>query len=229
MISSDEVSAALDSSGNEIFLSVLRGEKELFFEKATLESRASSKLLAWISDSLDAGGVKIMDVRRWTLGTGPNSYSSLRVLSSLISGLLFENQAARGRGLPSASSLAFNLFKSPLAPDSIAVIFPIPSIQAVFYQHFEKANGHLPLKSGFLGESNEIPDFPERSIYFALEKDAEMICAIKKSGKLPVNFEFSIVKNFPTHELALVNPEQFDDASMRDLIYLRPPAELKSL
>ncbi len=223
-MSDDKLSAAIDCFGKDIYFAAYADKLRSVFGKREFSSRNSSDILPWICDLLRAEGYLLADIGRWTAGTGPNTFTVLRVLSSLVSGFTFGNRSL-GRGIPSACAIASSAFKIKEAP-TITVLFAAPA-NTLFYHTIDSAVGFSPLESGFLnpGESGKIKD----GFFAYLAKDSDIVASFFKeeSGILNPHSNFTAIQvdDFPVEELARVMPGIFDRSSLRDLIYLRPPVD----
>ena len=72
------IQAAIDTSLTCVF-AVADGERILF--KGSLDSASrdnDQKLPPWILEKLSECGLKLQDIRRWTVGIGPGSFAGLR-------------------------------------------------------------------------------------------------------------------------------------------------------
>ena len=99
------IHAAIDTSLTCVF-AVADGDHILF--KGSLDSASrdnDQKLPPWIIETLAGIGLKLADIRRWTIGTGPGSFAGLRSGIAFIKGICAAT-GAQIRGVPSALSTA---------------------------------------------------------------------------------------------------------------------------
>ena len=99
------IQAAIDTSLTCVF-AVADGERILF--KGSLDSASRDndrKLPPWILEKLVECGLKLQDIRRWTVGTGPGSFAGLRSGIAFIKGICAAT-GAEIRGVPSALATA---------------------------------------------------------------------------------------------------------------------------
>lgn len=99
------IHAAIDTSLTCVF-AVADGDHILF--KGSLDSASRDndrKLPPWILETLAGIGLKLQDIRRWTVGTGPGSFAGLRSGIAFIKGICAAT-GAEIRGVPSALSTA---------------------------------------------------------------------------------------------------------------------------
>ncbi len=97
--------AALDTS-HGASLAVLREGCVVFEASLPVRGREADRdLVPWLRAGLAAAGVDARDVERWTVGTGPGSFSGLRAGIAIVKGIC----TAAGtpyRGIPSSVALA---------------------------------------------------------------------------------------------------------------------------
>ena len=97
--------AALDTSQG-VALAVRRDGRLPVRAAEALSGRDSdSRLALWIEERLAAAGLTLADIGRWTVGTGPGSFSGLRAGIAFIQGVAAAGGAPL-RGLPSSLALA---------------------------------------------------------------------------------------------------------------------------
>ncbi|OGV58921.1 MAG: hypothetical protein A2X49_13260 [Lentisphaerae bacterium GWF2_52_8] len=102
------IAAALDLSGREAVFA-LQDEKtaELLCDASIpMSGREASGLLKWILAELEKKGILLDSISSWTVGSGPGSFTGLRLASSLVMGLSWERPGVRVRSLPSALAIA---------------------------------------------------------------------------------------------------------------------------
>ena len=105
------ISAALDTSHGATLAIANAGE--LLFEAAlpTCRRQDDRDLAAWVRSGLAAAGVTARAVQRWTVGTGPGSFSGVRTGIALVEGICAVSGASC-RGIPSSVALALALGES---------------------------------------------------------------------------------------------------------------------
>ena len=99
------IQAAIDTSLTCVF-AVADGERILF--KGSLDSASrdnDQKLPPWILEKLSECGLKLQDIRRWTVGIGPGSFAGLRSGIAFIKGICAVT-GAELLGVPSAVATA---------------------------------------------------------------------------------------------------------------------------
>lgn len=97
--------AALDTSLGSSF-AVADGPETLFNVHLQAPPRDSDRVLApWIIRQLAERNLKLADIRRWTVGTGPGSFAGLRFGIAFLKGIGAVT-GAELRGVPSCQALA---------------------------------------------------------------------------------------------------------------------------
>lgn len=100
-----KVHAVLDFSGPGAVFAV-RGDGEKIFEKHRLMQRRDAASFAlFLQDSLQEHGLGFQDITEWTVGSGPGSFTGMRIAASLVQGLTF-GKNIRTRTVPSAEAVA---------------------------------------------------------------------------------------------------------------------------
>ena len=227
--------AAIDSFQGDVYIAIGREEATdaLLIDKRKFNSRNSSGILPWISSALEEKGYSLDDISAWTAGTGPNSFTILRVISSLLSGISYRRGEVSARGVPSACAIAAAAFKKCQA-DTIHVLFETPE-KKIFCQQIDAKDGFSPLDSG-IHIDKAIPN-RRSSLFAAFKKDrAGVLSFLGKnmadsdlsSGYVDLSAHGVLIlldDYFPVEELMHVMPDFKERISLRDLIYLRPPVD----
>ena len=99
------IHAALDTSLAAAF-TVADNDRILASCTLAARGRASDeKLVPWLLDTVTALDLELSDIERWTVGTGPGSFSGIRVGISWVLGVC-AGTGATVRGVPSSLALA---------------------------------------------------------------------------------------------------------------------------
>ena len=108
------ISAALDTSHGGA-LAIADDSRLLFCGALALHGRDNDReLLPWVRAGLAQAGVTPDAIRRWTVGTGPGSFSGVRTGIALVKGICAVTGASY-RGVPSSVALARGLDLPPAA------------------------------------------------------------------------------------------------------------------
>ncbi len=211
-----EIWGAIDLSGKEACFSAGSfPEKKIIFNTSfQMRGRDSSSLLPKLEEWLKKENISLGDVKRWTVGTGPGNYTGLRIVSALVSGIVFDRKDMRCRGIPSAYGIAAEMKLS--GKERTAVIYPLEDDK--IYSFGVTVDDGEFLSAGELSGSFSVADFMRLSQGIriaALQRDVAM---------LPKEILDNAVlfSELPVARLVFMNPSLWEGASVRDLIYIRP-------
>ncbi|MBN2450115.1 MAG: tRNA (adenosine(37)-N6)-threonylcarbamoyltransferase complex dimerization subunit type 1 TsaB [Lentisphaeria bacterium] len=99
------IAAALDTS-RDVSLAIARGNRVLFSARAPASRRWNDMaLVPWVRDGFASLEISPAEVGRWTVGTGPGSFSGTRVGIALVRGICAVSGAAL-RGVPGSVAMA---------------------------------------------------------------------------------------------------------------------------
>ena len=97
--------AALDTSCGAAF-ALMDDEHLLFNGHLALQGRDSDrKLMPWLLKEMTGAGISVDEVQRWVVGTGPGSFTGLRIGIAFVKGVC-AGSGAQYRGIPSSLALA---------------------------------------------------------------------------------------------------------------------------
>ncbi len=115
--------AALDLSGAEAALAVMPdgAAVPVLVAHREMRGRGAALLLEWIKECLAAQNIDLSRITRWTVGSGPGSFTGLRMAAALVGGLVFGQEDMVARTMPTAFGLAADCSASP--GDGIATLF----------------------------------------------------------------------------------------------------------
>lgn len=109
------IAAALDTAVGASLAIACDGRVIHRAHLAETSRHSDAGLVPWLAREFHLQGLAVPDVARWTVGTGPGSFSGVRVGIALVQGLCAATRA-RCRGLPSSVALALELADRHGAP-----------------------------------------------------------------------------------------------------------------
>ena len=105
---------AIDLAGKTAALALADADGHLLCDlQCPMRGRDSAKLALWITEALANAGVELDAVRFWTVGSGPGSFTGMRLAASLVVGWQFGKPEIRSRNVPTAVAVAAQLGDLP--------------------------------------------------------------------------------------------------------------------
>ncbi|UDQ97494.1 hypothetical protein AAEX28_10765 [Lentisphaerota bacterium WC36G] len=233
--------AALDLSGNEAFFAITdKNYTVLINEHKPFTGRTSSQLTPWLIELLERENISLKNIEKWTIGSGPGSFTGLRLVASLVSGLCFGRKNV-ARCVPSAIAITGALPSKKITSlknnDKVAVYFNgFNNELLLFSLQFKHGNLH-PIDNGELVLNNEsfnsindgilISPYDNNktlnfdfSLSICLSKDYEQIKAIMPAEQLS-----NIIKIDSLNIISLIKNSTIEfDNNLSKLEYIRPAA-----
>ena len=111
--------AALDTSTAFAALAVTKDDNLCFELNEIPLGRASGGVTTSMTNAFQSAGISLSEVREWTIGLGPGSFSGIRIGAALIKGICAGTGAAY-RGVPSSVAMASALSAMDVA--NVAVL-----------------------------------------------------------------------------------------------------------
>jgi len=215
-----KLAAALDLSGAEAAFAVADSEtKKVLVEVfKPMRGRDSAGLLLWMEESMAAVNAKLVDVTEWTVGTGPGSFTGLRLVAALISGFSFQKNNVRTRTLPSAMSLAAALDYGE--GKKIASLHDGRRSEVLLF-----GMSHVKDTVAETGDTRVLANTDELKVaqemydeFVAVEADK---AAIVKTYGAEFADTVTYSEHLPVSELIFIESDNWGE-DMTDLVYIRP-------
>jgi tRNA A37 threonylcarbamoyladenosine modification protein TsaB len=220
------LNAAIDFSTGMLFLGVQDDSGKLVFEsRLEMMGRDSSRMIPWIQRELEHNACGLSDIQCWTCGMGPGSFTGLRIVAALISGLTFDS-SAKVRGVPSAIAIADEALGRFPKSKRIGILYDGRRKEALCYALTASENGLT------VPDSSELPIITseENSIL----NDFDLLAAMNTEKEalkqiIPDNIFDKIVflDTFPLQRLISINNFPWTRDSLLHPVYLRPPVHVK--
>ena len=209
-------SAVIDPAPDHAAFALLKDDTVITIERRPMRGRDAAALPVFILDTLKAHGVDFDSVKRWTVGSGPGSFTGLRLVSALVSAWSLGKDVST-RNVPGAVALGAML---DLAPgEKAGVLYDGRNKEVLFFGVEGLPEGDLkPTGETAVLNAEQAAEFfssrNERLAMFASESKA--ITSVLPAGIVPESFEYS-----DTARLALTRAQDFDNDLTR-LVYIRP-------
>jgi len=214
-------SAALDLSGREAAFALLDGETVIASEVRPMHGRESAQLAGWVAAELEKAGTSFSDVQRWTVGSGPGSFTGMRLAAALVNGWTYGKAGIETRCVPSAAALAANLGEAANEGDRIAALFDGRNKELIFFELAISGGEAVPTgKEEVLNAEQAAAFFAEYECehLIALEAEQSALALLLPERILAQLEPFGSIR---PEALALAKAKPFD-GNLADLVYIRP-------
>ena len=220
--------AAIDLSGNAARICVADSNgKVLRNGILPMKRRESAHLAEFAAGEVASCGGTLSDVKFWSVGSGPGSFTGMRRAAALIAGLTHGDSSVKTRGVPTAIAISMAAEKKMQENSKSAVLFDGRNHEVLVYCVVRKNNVDEGCSEG------TVLNREQAEIFFA-ENKFDLICgqtheaeAIKAILPEAAVKELKLVDDFDLESLLKSNKE-FDN-NLRDLIYIRPAVFTKPI
>lgn len=214
---SEKLSCALDLSGPFASFAVAEENKVLLSESFTLINRNNVAFFKSFFSTLSEAKIEVAKIDKWIVGTGPGSFTGLRIASSFVSGIIYGTDKI-ALGISSAFPIALE-FNSSLG-DEIGVLFPCSKDTLYLCSLFLDRNGIwvMPKNPECIAKKDLI-NIKTYSKFIALsahgeENDLKQLI----DYRTPITF----LNRFPIEKMFCDFGNYYTD--IKKLLYLRPPS-----
>lgn len=214
-------SAAIDLSGKFAGFALAETEsgKILLSDYKAMQGRSSSTLSDWILDLMEKFEVKPEKINRWTVGSGPGSFTGMRLVAALITGMTMERDDVKTRCVPSALALADadNLAEG----DKIATIFDGRNKEILLFELVKQADELVPSGKTQVLNQEQAQGFFAKNSYrqiAALDYDSVNIQAVMPPDEFA---KIHWMEHLAFEKLIKCKYKDFDN-DLTALVYIRP-------
>ncbi len=216
-----EIHAALDESGAGMaFAAVSASGDVIFDEYIPMNRNAASSMPGAMMKILADHGLTFQDVKIWSVGAGPGSFTGLRLASSFVMGLTFGKEI-RNRTVSTASMIAEN---AAAGTEKVLVLFDGRKKEILAYG-LDLENGSY-VENGFHAVIRNGEDLEKAmaegsfGAAAAFEADHNAVRAVVGEAKA----DESVIRVEKLSALALIRFRENDfSRPLTDLLYQRPP------
>ncbi len=208
---------ALDLSGRSAGFALMYGRELLRVSARSMRGRDSAGLADFISAELASGGIVVSEISDWTVGAGPGSFTGMRLVAALVSGLTWGRKDKRARCVPSAIALAACLKTAP--GDRIGCLFNGYNHEIIYFGIENLVGELVPTGEAQVLDQEQSKEFfktcPDQ--YFCALTDEIPAIELLLNGRLKIQ----TVDNLDISALVTCSYRKFDN-NLTDLVYIRP-------
>jgi tRNA threonylcarbamoyl adenosine modification protein YeaZ len=190
-----------------------------------MRGRTSSRLTTWIQKLLTEFNINIQDINHWTVGSGPGSFTGMRMAAALVEGLAFNKHDLKTRCVPTALALASELDTE--SGEHIAVIFDGRNREILIYGA-ENQNGNI-ISAGIekVLNAEQAPLFFSDNNFSHFTAFANDKQAIENIVPAEIVDKIDFVEHLPVANLIFSKNKDYD-CNLTDLVYIRPAVHTQS-
>lgn len=216
---SKHLSAAVDMSGNmaRFALAELDGSQIICRTRKPIRQREAAALADFIFESLSCAQFDIREINAWTIGSGPGSFTGMRLAAALVAGLSRKN-GVKVRCVPTAVAIAGTLGPFPENRD-VAALFDGRNKEIISFEM--RSNGQELIPTGKSSVLNAI----QAKEYFKNHEDFIFVAQAYELDPIlrlvPEENEIKVVEHFDPALLITAQYQPYD-GNFSNLEYIRP-------
>ena len=214
-------SAAIDLSGKfaGFALAETASGKILLSEYKAMQGRSSSTLSDWMLELMSKHDVTPAQIDRWTVGSGPGSFTGMRLVAALVTGMTMGRDDVKSRCVPSA--LALGNADELNEGDKIATVFDGRNKEILLFELLKQDGELIPSGKTEVLNHEQAKDFFTENTYgkiVALDYDKVNIEAVLPSDEFA---KIEWFENLAIDKLIKCKYKDFDN-DLTALVYIRP-------
>lgn len=212
------IHAAIDVSGPEasFALTIDNNPCPVFTEYRPMRGRTAAALPEWLIATLTKHGFELHQINRWTIGSGPGSFTGLRMTASLVAGLTFNRKHIMSRCLPTALAMVAD-FHSPVGT-ATACLFDGRNQELLLYGVTSLADTVAPSgTSSVISAENaaEALQGYSRIVSFARDRDAIALLLPSELAE-----QVCYIEQLPIAAMLRITSDNWNN-DLTDLVYIR--------
>ncbi len=212
--------AALDMSGSMARFALGREDGSIICRtRKPMRQREAAKLADFLFESLECAKYGVDQIGYWSIGSGPGSFTGMRLAAALVAGLTREN-GVQLRCVPTAVAIAASLDEMlPDEGEKVIVLFDGRNKEILTFELVVR-NGQLePIgKSCVLNKQQAEEWFPKHEGVCLVTQATDLEAVVNVASS---NFDVKVVEHFDVAELILANYQPYDN-NFSALEYIRP-------
>jgi tRNA A37 threonylcarbamoyladenosine modification protein TsaB len=214
-------SAAIDLSGKfaGFALAETASGKILLSEHKAMQGRSSSGLSDWILELMSKFEITPAQIDRWTVGSGPGSFTGMRLVAALVTGMTMGRDKVQTRCVPDAVALGGAV--EVAEGERVATVFDGRNKEILLFELLKQAGELIPSgKTKVLNHEQAEKFFTDNSYrqIVAFDYDSVNIEAVMPSTEIT---KIHWVKHLAFEKLIECKYKDFDN-DLTALVYIRP-------
>ncbi len=215
----EKLYASLDMSGNMARFALVRGDGSVICRtRKPMRQREAAGLGDFVFESLACAKHEITEIGFWTIGSGPGSFTGMRLVAALVAGLSREN-GVQVRCVPTAVAIANTVEDLPEAGQPVIVLFDGRNQEILAFELTMTEDGCVPAGKSAVLNKTQVPEYfsaHQNAMWVTQAADADAVIKVAS-----VDFALKVVEHFDPAELVLAKYQQYDGNFSR-LEYIRP-------
>lgn len=215
----EELSAAIDLSGRVAGFALMRRNEVLLECTRPMRGRDSAGLAPWIAEELGALGLTVNDVARWSVGSGPGSFTGMRLAAALVAGWTFGRTGVETRCIPTAAACAVQA--SAAEGERIGCLFDGRNHELIYFGMVFRDGEPIPT-----GEERVL-NREQAEAFFAAAPAEHLVASAAELPAIGLLLDETVLQQVHPVETpdftALIRARYHAyDNNLTDLVYIRP-------
>jgi len=210
--------AAIDMSAESASFALARADGSVICRtRKPMRQREGSSLAGFLVESLQCAGRKLDEIGFWTIGSGPGSFTGMRLAAALVAGLT-RDRDVKVRCVPTASAIADTL-AGVAEGSAVIALFDGRNREIIAYEMVRTASGSVPSGCCSVLDAASAPSyFAARSGAVFVTRRHELDAVLRLT---PENADLQLIDEFDPALLISASFQDYDGCFSR-LEYIRP-------